>query len=196
MPFLRSKSEQLRDRIAYLEQQVNRQNGCDGTRNLFYDLPSELQTKIFFTNVMHEFPSNPSLVRKQQFKKAIKNSLERAITKQHVTCPFITPRGTHESYYYRYDPNTTDRKLRTLTLRSIDTHAWFVMKDSASILNEKMELDDICLCSLSSQDLIFKQFPKLFQHKKQELRQLCQDNGLWWGSSWTIKRLNKELMTI
>ena len=174
-----------------LEQEVNRLKGLVTTRNLFYDLPSELQTKIHKTNVLRELPFNSFLVRKQQFVEAVEKATN-ATRPSHV---FVRPRG---SGFRSPSPcpfnMEIDKQIHAVTLRShYYTDAWFESK------GREIELDDVCLCSLSSQDLDRKRllpYQPMFRGKKKGLWQLCEDNGIKWCKGWSIMRLNKALMTI
>ena len=65
---MRSKIDRMRDRLAFLEQEVCQLKGLsNNSGNLFYDLPCELQHKILFMNVIYELPSNWFLARKKKF---------------------------------------------------------------------------------------------------------------------------------
>lgn len=71
---MRSKIDRMRDRLAFLEQEVCQLKGLsNNSGNLFYDLPCELQHKILFMNVIYELPSNWYLARKKKFINELTN---------------------------------------------------------------------------------------------------------------------------
>lgn len=71
---MRSKIDRMRDRLAFLEQEVCQLKGLsNNSGNLFYDLPYELQHKILFMNVIDELPSNWFLARKKKFINELSN---------------------------------------------------------------------------------------------------------------------------
>ena len=174
-----SKTDKFKDHIAVLEQEVNRLKGLVITRNLFYDLPSELQTKIHLKNVLRELPFSPAFSRKKQYLEMVK--MKQKTTRVPFTMLYWRSNGIKHNNLLREYP-------QALTLRSPSTHIWIEWKKGQLELG----LDDVCLSSTSYLDA----FEKPAKLGKKDLQQMCEDNGLKWFKSWTIKRLNKELMTI
>jgi len=181
MPYMISKTDKYRDYIALLEQKVDYIKGLSNNLgNLFYDLPQELQTKIHFINVIDELPFSLAFSRKKQYLEMVK--MKRKTTKVPFRMLYWRSNGIkHNDLFWLEYP-------QPLTLRSHRTHIWIEWKKGQLELG----LDDVCLCSTSYLDA----FQKPAQLGKKDLQQMCEDNGLKWFKSWTIKRLNKELMTI
>ena len=65
MPFMSTERTARKELIAKLKLKNDKRKGLIATRNLFYDLPFELQTKILFINVLCEMAFNDKVLDKK-----------------------------------------------------------------------------------------------------------------------------------
>jgi hypothetical protein len=221
MPFLCSKFAQMKDRVASLEWTIRLMQGLVTKNNFFFDLPHELQLKILVINLLSDLPFNFLLARKQLFVKHEKATTLRDVAMWGINAFDLKMWSLSDSYrtnspHYRFlgrMGRSYHNASRGYYDHCLGVHAYYAtpiddvyyeVVDWQSSFKQDNGRMPTKRCDPFQSPVVNKIIGHMRVNKladfltgkvgKKELQQSCDENGIKWFKSWTIKRLKKELM--
>jgi hypothetical protein len=209
----------MKERVMSLERKIRLMQRVVTNRNFFFDLPHELQLKILVINLISDLPSNFLLARKQLFVKHEKATILSVVDMWGIDAFDLKMQsGSYiNSPHYRFLARL-NKPYYTASLGWYRhyTHAhaqyatpiddvYYEVIDWQSSFKQDNGRMPAKLCDALHSPVVNKIIDHMRVNKladflrsrkvgKKELQQSCDENGINWFKSWTIKRLKKELM--
>ena len=202
-----------------LERKISLMQMLVTNRNFFFDLPHELQLKILVINLINDLPSNFLLARKQLFVKHEKATILSMVDMWGIDAFDLKMQsGSYiNSPHYRFLARLNKPYYSaSLGWYRHYTHAhaqyatpiddvYYEVIDWQSSFKQDNGRMPAKLCDALHSPVVNKIIDHMRVNKladflrsriigKKELQQSCDENGIKWFKSWTIKRLKKELM--
>jgi hypothetical protein len=211
----------MKDRVVSLERKIRLMQGLVTKNNFFFDLPHELQLKILVINLISDLPFNFLLARKQLFVKHEKATTLSNVDMWGINAFDLKMWSLPDSYrtnspHYRFlgrMGRSYDNASRGYYDYCIGTHAYYAtpiddvyyeVVDWQSSFKQDNGWMPTKRCDPFQSPVVNKIIGHMRVNKladfltgkvgKKELQQSCDENGIKWFKSWTIKRLKKELM--